>query len=1083
MRNNHKALLLRTRAFILLVVAMLAGTAVAWAAPLTVTGTVLDSDGLEVIGGLVEIKGTQTKVITDVNGTYTIKVDNPKKATLVFSYLGCETKEEAVNGRNRIDVVLVPSKLALDEMVVIGYAQVRRKDVTGSVASVKGSDMIKTPGGDATQALAGRMSGVQIVQSDGQPGAAPEVRVRGGISITQDNSPLYIIDGVANEDGMSNINPNDIESIDVLKDASATAIYGARGANGVVLITTKSGADADGKISVVFDAYLGWRKLANTLKTLSTEEFVLADYERTLGWLTSTSAEDGGMNFWQNRYGGFADISANYSNRPGINWLDETMGRTTTTQSYRATISGGTKKFNFYMSYGYFKDEGAMICSGSEKHSISANIRAEISKRFSVNGRISYDVQDISGAGVAGNGTNTGGSNVDARFNKLAQILAYRPTAGIRGNDADLLTFDDPILQDDSGNTMVNPILAAQSERDDRKNRTLQASVSFSFKLGRGWTLRSSEGTRYQSYRRDLFYGSNSIMGRRNGIYGSERNSEYGTFSTSNVLSYDTRIKKLHRVTLQFGQEYIKRWSRYVEAGVRDLPTDDFILDDMGLGTPSSVISSYNDDDHLLSFFARANYDFDSRYLVSATFRADGSSKFGKNNKWGYFPAVSVAWRLSEEDFIKDLHLFSDLKLRAGYGLAGNNRIGSYNSLAMMNRIMTAIGESTRPGYAATQIANPNLKWESNRTFNVGVDLGFFNQRLTISPEFYINRSNNLLLDAIVPMSSGYQTMLINAGATQNTGIDIAINSVNITNRNFQWTSTLTLTHNSNKITALVGGDSQLYEAKFGFNQNTHLLEVGKPVGQFYGFITDGLYQVEDFNYNPRTKEYTLKEGVPYQTNPNLVKPGMWKFRDLDNNGIIDENDKTVIGKAAPKLYGGFNNQLTWRGFDLSIFLTFSLGNDVLNATKLVSAKVGVQNYNALDISNSSNRWMTIDSKGNKVTDPAELAALNEGKTIAAYYDMESGDNYVHSWGVEDASYLKISNITFGYTLEKKPFMRQLGLSKLRAYFTGNNIHTFTKYTGFDPEVSTMRSPLTPGVDFGAYPLSRTFLFGLNLTF
>ena len=1067
----------------LAVLALLLCAPVASAAPATVTGTVLDKDGLEVIGGLVELKGTQTRVMTDINGAYSIQVPNPSKAVLVFTYVGMETKEEPVNGRSKVDVVLAPKAQALEEVVVIGYATVKRKDLTGSVASVKGSDMLKTPGGDATQALAGRMSGVQIVQTDGQPGATPEIRVRGGISITQDNSPLYIIDGVPNEDGMSNVNPSDIESIDVLKDASATAIYGSRGANGVVVITTKSGNKAEGKSTVTFEAYVGWRKLANRLEELSTAEFVLADYERTIGRLTSTGAADGGMNAWQQRYGGFADIMENYGNRPGIDWLDETMGRTTLTQSYRVNINGGTNKLNYYMSYGYFDDEGAMIHSGSNKHSVSGNIRAEVSKRFSVNGRINYDVQEIYGAGVAGNGTNTGGSNVDSRFNKLNQILAYRPTIGIRGEDWELLYYDDPILQDDSGNTLVNPVLAAASERDDRKIRTIQAVGGLTFRLGRGWTFRSTNGTRYQNTQRTLYYGANSISGRRSGSNGSFRTTDVGSFSTSNVLTYDRRIKKIHHVVFQLGQEYVKRWTKYVETRVRDLPTDDFILNDMAIGTPAGAASSYNDDDKLLSFFGRLNYDYSGKYIFTATFRADGSSKFGKNNKWGYFPAVSAAWRMGEEKFISDLGIFSDLKIRAGYGLAGNNRIGSYNSLALMSTILTATGEATRPGYAATQIPNPNLKWESNRTLNVGVDLGFFNQRLTISPEFYLNKSNDLLLNAILPMSSGYQTMLINAGATQNTGVDINISSVNISNRDLQWTSTLTLTHNQNKITSLVGGDSQLYEARFGFNQNTHLLQVGKPIGQFYGLVTDGLYQVEDFDYNPRTRQYTLKEGVPYQTNPNLVRPGMWKFKDRNGDGVITEEDKTVIGHAAPKLYGGFNNQLTWRGFDLSVFFTFSIGNDVLNATKLTAAKVGVQNNNALDIVNSSNRWMTINAAGNVVYDPAELAELNRGKSVAAYYDFESGDNYVHSWAVEDASYLKLANITLGYTLERKRFMNTLGLTKMRFYFTGNNLHTWTNYSGFDPEVSTMRSPLTPGVDFGAYPLSRTFIFGANLVF
>lgn len=1062
----------------------LTATLPSYAAPVTVTGTVLDAGGEEIIGAVVEVKGTNTKVITDVTGGYTIQVPNPKKDILVFSFLGCLPKEEPVNGRTKIDVILQPNVQTLDDVVVIGYATVQRKDLTGSVASVKGAEMIKTPGNDPTQALAGRMAGVQIVQSDGQPGAVPTIKVRGGMSITQDNSPLYIIDGVPNEDGLSNVNPNDIESIDVLKDASATAIYGSRGANGVVLITTKSGGDADGSATINFDAYWGVRKLANRLQVLSLPEFVLADYERTLGGLTSNSAENGGMNTWQRRYGGFADIYENYGpGRPGIDWLGETMGRNTFTQAYRLTLSGGSKKLNYYISYGFYDDEGAMVYSGSDKHSISANLRAEINKRVSVNGRVNYDVQNIHGAGVAGNGTNTGGSNVDARFNKLNQILVYRPTIGLQGDDRDLLFVDDPLLLDDSGNVLVSPVLAAASEKDDRKIRTIQAVATLTFKLGRGWQFRSTNGTRYQNTSRTLFYGSNSILGRRSGIYGSVRKTEAGSFSTSNVFSYDKRIKKINHVSLQFGQEYVKRWQQYVETGVKDLPTDDFILNDMAIGTPSAANSYFNDDDKLLSFFGRANYDYDSKYFLTATFRADGSSKFAKGHQWGYFPAVSAAWRISGEEFMKNLTAVSELKIRAGYGLAGNNRIGSYNSLALMSTILTAVGETTLSGYAPTTIPNPNLTWESNKTFNIGLDMGFFNNRLSVSPEFYINNSNNLLLEAPVPESSGYTTMLINAGATRNVGIDVTINTVNIATRNFQWTSTLTLTHNKNKVTKLEGGDKQFYEARFGFNQNTHLLEVGKPIGQFYGLVTDGLYQVDEFTYNPRTRQYTLKEGIPYQTNPNLVQPGMWKFKDLNGDGIIDENDKTVIGYAQPKLYGGFNNSFNYRNFDLSLFLTFSVGNDVLNATKLTASRVGTKNQNALNVVNSSNRWMTIDDKGNLVTDPTALAALNEGKTIAAYYDLESGDEYIHSWAVEDASFLKISNLTFGYTLENKRYLSKAGISKLRLYFTANNIHTFTKYTGFDPEVSTMRSPLTPGVDFGAYPLSRTFLFGLNVTF
>ncbi|MDE5628372.1 MAG: TonB-dependent receptor [Muribaculaceae bacterium] len=1043
-----------------------------------VTGTVLDDTGEAAIGVSISVEGANIHAVTDIDGNYSINVPSASDK-LTFTYVGCEPQTINVDGRSKIDVMMKPKSNALNEVVVVGYATQTRKEITGLVASVKSDIITQTPGGDATQALAGRMSGVQIITSDGQPGATPQVRVRGGISITQDNSPLFVIDGFPTEDGMANLNPADIESIDVLKDASATAIYGARGANGVVLVTTKSGAKNDGKAHLTFDAYLGTRRLAKRLKELSVEQFVIADYERTLGWATDAEAT---MRAWQNRYGGFIDIPENYANRPGIDWLDETMGRTTVTQNYRAAVQGGNDKFNYYASYGYISDDGAMVHSGSTKHSISANIKGELSKRLSITGRINYDTQSIFGAGVAGNGTNTGGSNTNARFNKLVQIFQYRPTTGLRGNDSDLLLGDDEIYTDDSGNVLVNPVINAAEEQDNREVRTLQANAGLTFKLGRGWIFRNTTGTRYQSYRRELFYGPNSIMGRRNGIYGSIINTETGSVSISNVLTYDRRFQKKHHVMFQLGQEYVSRWTRRLEAGVINLPTADFGMNNAGLGTPSAVNTAYAPDDKLLSFFTRLNYDYKARYLFNFSVRADGSSKFGKNNKWGYFPAVSAAWRIGEEDAVRELGVFSDLKLRAGYGLAGNNRIGQYNSLALMESVLTAMGDVLKPGFAAKQIPNPALKWESNKTFNIGLDLGFLSQRITVTPEFYVNNSNNLLLNAPVPMSSGFSYMIINAGSTRNIGLDLTVTSHNLDVTDFDWTTTLTLTHNRNTVTGLVGGDVQYYEAKFGFSQNTHVLEVGKPIGQFYGYITDGLYQVEDFNYSSSTKTYSLKDGVPYSGNRDNVRPGMWKFRDLDGDGEITEADKTVIGNAQPKLYGGLNNSFMWKGFDLSVFVTFSLGADVLNATKLVSTKVGTQNANVLNIANSDNRWMTINSLGEIVTDPAELAALNQGKTVAAYYDLEQGDMYVHSWAVEDASFLKLANLTFGYTLPSG-CLKSLGVSKLRLYFTGNNIATLTKYSGFDPEVSTMSSPLTPGVDFGAYPLSRTFIFGANITF
>lgn len=508
----------------------------------------------------------------------------------------------------------------------------------------------------------------------------------------------------------------------------------------------------------------------------------------------------------------------------------------------------------------------------------------------------------------------------------------------------------------------------------------------------------------------------------------------------------------------------------------------------MSLGTPITPTSSENYDDKLLSFFARVNYNLMDKYLFTASVRADGSSKFGKNNKWGYFPAFSAAWRLGEEEFIKDLNIFSDLKFRIGYGLAGNNRIGSYSSLAIMSSVTYPNANSAQSGYASKQVPNPDLKWEANKTFNIGLDLGFFNQRLTISPEFYINRSSNLLFDARLPNSSGYSSMTINAGETENKGIDLTINSVNITNKDFTWNTTVTLSHNKNSVNQLTGEKVQLYLADMGVKGagSSHKIGVGEPLGQFYGYISDGLYQVSDFNYDKASGKYTLKDGIPYRGEKDKVQPGMLKFKNIDGSedNKITEDDKTVIGNAFPKFYGGINNTFTYKDFDLSIFLTYSFGNDVLNATKLTNTRTALTNKNVLAAADWNHRWVTINKEtGALITDPEELAAANQGKTIACFDDNGSSDNAViHSWAVEDGSYLKLSNITLGYTFPKK-IVNKIGLSKLRLYATGNNLLTWTKYTGYDPEVSTMSNAMTPGVDFGAYPRSRSFVFGVNVAF
>lgn len=1036
---------------------------------LTVTGKVVDNEGLEVIGANITLKGSAgIGTITNIDGKYTLNVNNASKDVLVFSYIGMKTQEVPVKGRKQINVTLLPDNKVLDEVVVIGYGTAKRSDLTGSVVSVKSEDLMQTPTSDVAQALAGRVAGVNIMQSEGAPGANVSIRVRGGISITQSNEPLYVIDGFPSEDGMSSLDPGEIESIDILKDASSTAIYGARGANGVVVITTKSGGKKnDMKMSVKFDSYIGIKKVSKKLPVLSPKEFVLLDYERSL----SLKGEDGVKGF-QKRYGSYYEIDDNYAGRPGVDWQEEALGRVTTSQNYRVSISGGNKELKYSLSYSYFKDLGAMIKSGNNKHNVSFSVSHRASDRFQANARLNYNENKVYGMGT---------SDGSSRFNKMEHILQYRPVIGLYGNDNDLIWDTDPLLEDDNANPMVSPLVSASAEKKDRLSRNLQINGGFTFNFNKRLSLRNSTGMRYSTTRNDIFNGSKSSSGKRSSINGYTQYDEKGSFQTSNVLNYEYRKDK-HRFTLMGGQEFVSNWSKALRATVTNFPNDDIGLNDMGLGVPNSTTSKVIYDDKLISFFARANYNLNEKYLFTATVRADGSSKFSDKHKWGYFPSVSAAWRLGEEEFIKRMKLFSDLKIRVGYGLAGNNRVGNYSSLDLLSSVNYANNDAQVSGYAPAGIPSEYLQWESNATFNFGVDLGFLEQRITVSPEFYINNSSNLLLNSRVPGSSGFTNMLRNIGQTRNVGVDLTINSTNIQNKKFSWKSSLNVSYNRNTIKALSGEKSFLEEASFGYNQATHKIEVGNSIGQFYGFKTLGVYQVNEFDYDAATQTYLLKEGIPYMGDRNKMQPGMWKFANLDNNDVIDDNDRTVIGNANPDFYGGLNNTFKYKNWDMSVFFSFSYGAEVLNATKLTSTKAGKMNYNVLAAVDSNHRWMTIDADGKVVTDPGQLASLNAGRNVASIYDLQEGKNYIHSWAVEDASFLRLSNINIGYTFDRKKLAR-FGLQSLRLYASGNNLFVWTPYTGFDPEVSTKGSNLTPGVDFGAYPRNRSFIFGLNVAF
>jgi TonB-linked SusC/RagA family outer membrane protein len=1037
-----------------------------------ISGKVVDETDQPMPGVNVVVKGVKIGTVTNYNGFYTLKVSNPASAIIVFSFIGMNSKEEKVGNTKIINVKLVTSSTELNEVVAVGYGNMKRKDLTGSVVSVNAEEMAKVPTSDVAQALAGRVSGLLVSQSQGAPGSDISIRVRGGISITGDNNPLYIIDGFPSEDGLSSLDPGNIESIDVLKDASSTAIYGARGANGVIVVTTKSGNTS--KTTVTYDGYFGVKRLANKLTILNPREFVLMDYERRNLKLPSD------VSGFIATYGPFASIDSLYSNRPGINWQDEAFGNNAYSQNHRISITGGEKKLKYNLSYSYNDDQGQMVESGQTKNMFNLKVDHEVNSKFKASATVSYTEIAVHGMGT---------SDGSLYFNKMSQILQYRPTIGINGKDADLITAEvDPLLVDILGNTMQNPVLSAKEEHILSEQRILQINGGFTYQIIPGLSFRNTTGISYRTTRGSSFYGAKSITAKRSSIQGFIRNTDLQNAQISNTLNYEGS-KGRHKFNAMVGQEYVSIWTRYVEADAYNFPNDDIGLNDMSLGTLSAAKSNFNDNNKLLSFFARGYYNYADKYMLTATLRADGSSKFGI--KWGYFPSASFAWRASEEAFIKNLNVFSDLKFRLGYGSAGNNRINSYGSLALMGSVTYPINNTTQTGYAPTQIPNLNLQWEANKTFNLGIDAGFFGQRLIISPEMYINQSSQLLLQTQLPRSSGYPSMIQNIGKSENRGIDLTIKSINIKSKDFQWTTDLNISHNENKIVALSGEQSFLVESGFGFAQNDFLVQVGQPIGQIYGYKIIGLYQPSDFSaYDATTNKYTLNPGIAYD-NRKAPRPGFWKYEnnpattEVDTNGnpLITDADRQVIGNTNPILYGGFNNTFTYKNFDLSIFMNFSIGNSILNATKLYASRIGTLNKNALDIVNSSNRFITIDASGNRVYDLTQLAQMNEGKTIASYENMQLSDTYITSWGVEDGSFIRLNNVTLGYSLPKS-LIKKVGVTKCRIYTTASNLFVLTKYTGFDPEVSTLNSSgLTPGVDWGAYPRSSTIVFGINLSF
>ncbi len=1020
----------------------------------TVSGVIVDTNGEPVIGASVLVKGTTNGTITDLDGRFTVN-DVPENSTLDISYIGYKTLTLKATDKNLARLVLHEDTEVLDEVVVVGYGVQRKRDVSTAVSSVKAETLANNPASDFRQALVGKMPGVQVTTPSGDPEGSVSIRVRGISTVNAGSDPLYIVDGVPMERGFANMNTNDIESIEVLKDASAAAIYGSRGSNGVVLITTKKGTSE--KLTVQYDGYYGIQNVSKKLPMMNAYQF--AEFARDghnnayLAEVPGASPDDPNSVRPQSYHQIPTELFPYLEGQTGLtdtDWQDAIF-RTAGTTGHNISLSGKTNSVNYFVSGNYMSKEGIIINSDFKKYSMRMNLDGKYKRlKFGVNFAPSYSTSnsvDASGAGGI-----------------VQSALMMPPVWPVYNEDGSYNYQGNGywrIGTDYQHNEVLNPVAMANLQSNVTDRMSIIGKVYAELELYKGLTYKISFGGDYYGAHNDKYRQSELPLKGKN-YYDMPSNPEgyssssfYFNWLVENQLTYNTTINEKHNLTAILVQSAQKETFKSNNVTATDYPND--YIQTISGGTVTKG-NSEKSQWSIASYLARVQYSFSGKYMLSGAIRTDGSSRFGKNNRWGYFPSASAAWRITEENFFKEqsaLSFINDLKLRISYGVTGNFQIGNYEHLATMSLDNYILGTGQgllSYGYKPDNIERDDLSWEKNKMVNVGVDAQMFNGLLGFTVDYYNTNTSDMLLSVPVPLITGYSTSLMNIGKVNNRGWEIGLSSQKHISDDFGYSFNANWSKNINEVKALGPSNAPIISSG-SVEHAYYITEVGKPIGNYYLLVQDGIFETEE-----DLKKYPHFENT---------KVGDFRFVDVDGDGVLDlDKDRTVCGNYMPKFTYGFGGKLWFKGFDLDINFQGVFGNKILNLNRrYIDNMEG--NVNGTTI--ALDRWQSEEQPGN-------------GQVNKANRKQTGYNGRTSTWHLEDGSYLRLQNVSLGYTFPKK-WTNRFYVEKLRLYVSGQNLATFTKYSGYNPEVNARPdNALTPGEDYGTYPLARTFMFGINVT-